>query len=519
MDRTWLIALTGGFAAFALIACSAGDTDDDGGYGGGGSWGPGASSGTTGGTKATVGAGTTSSANSSATVGTGSGTGPGGNPPSPDPLVKFVPAECAELDQSQPAVLYLSADDSNSMASPARARDQLLGQGGPASIRTFEFLNYYRIDYPAPDFPELGIYPDLKSATGVGEYDLQIGIRSFDALSPRRPISLTLVLDTSGSMAGERMSRLKAAVKAMAAQLKSGDIVSAVSWNTANLVLLDGHEVTGPNDSTLLSLANTLESGGGTDLHGGLVAGYQLATENYGTSRLNRVVLISDGEANVGITDEELIALRSEDADEEGIYMVGVAVGPGGNDALMDVVTDNGRGASLYIDSEAEAAEMLGARFDEVMEVAARGVEVELTLPWYFQMHDFFGEEFSSDPSEVQPQHLAPSDAMVLSQVIRACDPAVVVGGDSVRVEVRWTTPLGYIQHETSVELTIDELLAAPSPHLAKGKAIVAYAEALKTGSPADLHAAHDKVLAANPFGTDGELAEIATLLQAHPSF
>jgi Ca-activated chloride channel family protein len=199
--------------------------------------------------------------------------------------------------------------------------------------------------------------------------------------------------------------------------------------------------------------------------------------------------------------------------------MVGVAVGPGGNDALMDVVTDQGRGASLYIDSEAEATQMFGARFDEVMEVAARSVEVELTLPWYFQMHDFFGEEFSRDPSEVQPQHLAPSDAMVLSQVIRACDPSVVVGSDNIRVEVRWTTPLGYIQHETSVELTIDQLLAAPSPQLAKGKAIVAYAEALKTGTQTDLHAAHEKVLAANPNGTDADLQEIGTLLQAHPNF
>jgi Ca-activated chloride channel family protein len=510
MDRTWLIALTGGVAALTLVACIGGDDAEDAGYGGG-SWGPGASSGSV----------STKASGSGATNGTGSGpgTGPGGDPSSPDPLVEFVPAECAELDQSQPAVLYLSADDSNSMASPVRARDALVNQAYASNIRTFEFLNYYRIDYPAPEFPALAIYPDLKGASGAGEYDLQIGIRSFDALTPRRPISLTLVLDTSGSMAGERMNRLKAAVKAMATQLQAGDIVSAVSWNTSNLVLLDGHAVTGPNDSTLLALVNGLSTDGGTDLHGGLVAGYELATENYGPTRLNRVVLISDGEANTGITDDQLIALHSEDADQEGIYMVGVAVGPGGNDALMDVVTDQGRGASLYIDSEAEATRMFGARFDEVMEVAARSVEVELTLPWYFQMHDFFGEEFSRDPSEVQPQHLAPSDAMVLSQVIRACDPSVVVGSDNIRVEVRWTTPLGYIQHETSVELTIDQLLAAPSPHLAKGKAIVAYAEALKTGTQTDLHAAHEKALAANPNGTDADLQEIGTLLQAHPNF
>ncbi|NUO52265.1 MAG: VWA domain-containing protein [Polyangiaceae bacterium] len=491
------------------MAC--GDDAENGGYGGGGV-GPGAGPGTVS-TKA-------SGTSGSATHGTGSGpgTGPGGQPPSPDPLVEFVPAECAELDQSQPSVLFLSADDSNSMASPVRARDVLLNHGTPYDIRTFEFLNYYRIDYPAPEYPALAIYPDLKNATAPGDYDLQIGVRSFDALTPRRPITLTLVLDTSGSMEGERMDRLKAVVKAMATQLKPGDIVSAVSWNTSNLVLLDGHTVAGPNDPTLLGLANGLTSNGGTDLHAGLVAGYDLAAANYGSMRLNRVVLISDGEANTGITDEELIALHSEDADEEGIYMVGIAVGPGGNDALMNVVTDKGRGASLFIDSVAEATAIFTTRFDEVMEVAARSVEVELTLPWYFQMHDFFGEEFSRDPTQVEPQHLAPSDAMVLNQVIRACDPSVVVGSDKVRVDVRWTTPLGYLDNETSVELTIDQLLAAPSPHLAKGKAIVAYAEALKTGTQADLHAAHEKVVAANP-GNDVELGEIQHLLESHANF
>lgn len=512
MNRTWLIPLAGGVAALALVACSAADGDDEG-YGGGGV-GPGAGPGY-GTTKAASGTSGTSGIGAT----TGSGSGPGGNPASPDPIPEFVPAECAELDQSQPSVLYLSADDSNSMASPVRARDALLSHGSAYDVRTFEFLNYYRIDYPAPEYPALAIYPDLKSATAPGEYDLQIGVRSFDALTPRRPITLTLVLDTSGSMQGERMNRLKAVVKAMATQLEPGDIVSAVSWNTENLVLLDGHTVAGPDDATLLALVDGLWTDGGTNLNSGLVAGYDLAAANYGATRLNRVVLISDGEANVGVTEEDLIALHSEDADQEGIYMVGVAVGPGGNDALMNVITDKGRGASLFIDSVAEATAIFTNRFDEVMEVAARSVEVQLTLPWYFQMHDFYGEEFSRDPSQIEPQHLAPSDAMVLSQVIRACDPSVVVGSDTVRVDLRWTTPLGYLENETSVEMTIDDLLAAPSPHLAKGKAIVAYAEALKTGVAAELHAAHEKIVAANPSGTDTDLTEIRTLLEAHNNF
>ena len=66
-------------------------------------------------------------------------------------------------------------------------------------------------------------------------------------------------------------------------------------------------------------------------------------------------------------------------------------------------------------------------RFDEVMEVAARAVQVEVTLPWYFQMKKFYGEEWSEDPEEVEPQHLAPGDATLILQTLKACSPVVSI--------------------------------------------------------------------------------------------
>jgi Ca-activated chloride channel homolog len=293
-----------------------------------------------------------------------------------------------------------------------------------------------------------------------------------------------------------------------------------VTWNTANSVVLSGHRVTRPNDPEVISRADALEADGGTDLDAGLIAGYELAQRHYGPDRINRVVLISDGGANVGVTDEELIALHSEDADREGVYLVGVGTGPaaGYNDYLMDVVTDKGRGAYVYLDSEDEAYRLLGERFDEVMEVAARGVQVELTLPWYFKIDKFYGEEYSTDAREVEPQHLAPGDAMIFNQIVKACDPGVVRDSDTVKVTARWQTPLTYLPQETSVEVTVANLLAASKEQLTKGKAIVAYAEALKLGTREALEDARAKVVAANA-GGDPELDEIAALLERHPSF
>ncbi|MEZ4295823.1 MAG: VWA domain-containing protein [Polyangiaceae bacterium] len=254
---------------------------------------------------------------------------------------------CDGLDASKPLVLYLSADDSNSMGSPVQAREALVQWGfAPQGIRTYEFLNYYHIDYDAPPLGELKLFAEGAAGENPGEIDLQLAVRSFDAVTPRRPMNLTFVLDTSGSMEGAPISREQAAVKAIAASLAPGDIVSMVTWNTGNNVVLDGYSVIGASDSVVTGAADKLSADGGTDLHGGLVAGYGLATKNYDPAKLNRVILISDGGANVGITDKDLIALSSEDADKEGIYLVGVGVGPadGYNDRLMDTVTDKGRG-------------------------------------------------------------------------------------------------------------------------------------------------------------------------------
>ncbi|MDI1437255.1 vWA domain-containing protein [Polyangium sorediatum] len=433
------------------------------------------------------------------------------------------PFACEGLDKDSPVILYLSADDSNSMGSPVQIRE-LLNKGivPPANlVRTYEFLNYYRIQYPAPPAGELSILPHLGETEIAGELDLQLGVRSFDAIKPRRPMTITFVLDTSGSMGGEPIERERATVTAIAQSLAEGDIVNAVTWNTSNNIVLSGHKVTGPNDPKVLAMAESIQASGGTDLSSGLATGYQLANQHYGTGRLNRVILISDGGANVGVTDEDLIGLQSKDADKEGVYLVGVGAGPGEsyNDALMDTVTDKGRGAYVYLDNPAEATRMFVDRFDETMEVAARGVQVEITLPWYMRMYKFYGEEYSTNPEEIEPQHLAPSDAMIFNQVVKACDPSVIDPNDSITVVARWKTPLTYLDREVKVTMTLAELLAAPKPQLAKGKAIVAYAEALKNPNPEALASALALLQAAKAGAADPELDEIAGLIAKHPDF
>ncbi|MFO0661104.1 MAG: VWA domain-containing protein [Polyangiaceae bacterium] len=413
------------------------------------------------------------------------------------------------------------------MASPVLARSHIRSGYRPqAQIRTYEFLNYYNVHYQSPEAGSLRLVPQIKQVDSTSSYELQIGVQSPDVPAQRPKVNLTFVLDTSGSMSGTGIAHEKAILKAVSSALIQGDIVSVVTWNTSSSVLLSGHVFTGSGDTKLVQIANGLVSDGGTDLSAGLAKGYQLAAANYAEDRVNRVVLVSDGGANVGVTDANLIGQQANDNNQAGIYMVGVGAGSYLDESLMNTVTDAGNGAYVVLDSEEEATRMFAGRFTEVFDVAARNVQTRMTLPWYFKVSRFFGEQISVDPTEVKPQHLAPGDSMVYSQILSACAPEVVQGSDILGFDTRWTVPGTYEMKTVHAEATLDQLLAQAKPELLRGHAIIAYAEALKvlqqdsSLSVAQVFAPVQGALdAADPSKVDPDLNEIRDLIAIYPGW
>jgi Ca-activated chloride channel family protein len=430
-------------------------------------------------------------------------------------------------DSETPVVLYLSPDDSNSTSSPVQVREAILEWGSLyyAPIRTWEFLNYYSFNYEAAKPGMVTVTPELARIEGMPDNQIvvQIGVASETIANPDRPLmNVTMVLDESGSMGGHPIEMERAVCRAIAGSLRAGDVVSMVGWDTQNAVKLSGHVVTGANDAKIVGVCDGLLAGGGTDLHGGLVAGYDLAKQHFDATRINRVVLVSDGGANAGIIDKDIIADGAGGQDKDGIYLVGVGVGTPDtyNDELMDTVTDVGRGASLFIPSEAEAKKMFGARFVQTMAVAARDVRVRLDLPPGFEIVKFSGEEFSSDPTEIEPQHLAPNDAMVFHQTIETCAPELVDEAASFTVAVRWRDAITFEEREETVTRPIKESLQAETPMLKKGAAVFAYAEGLKAfrdaPGPDVLVPAFDALARAEEaLPGDPDLAEIRQILEA----
>ena len=147
-------------------------------------------------------------------------------------------------------------------------------------------------------------------------------------------------------------------------------------------------------------------------------------------------------------------------------------------DDLMDTVTDAGKGAYVFIDRREEAQKMFGERFLENMTVAARNVRMELTMPWYFAITEFHGEEYSEDPAEVEPQHLSFNDAMSYHQIIQACDPSQIFTTDMVKAKITYEDPISGEDASNELELPIGDIVKLDASQLYKGDVVVAYAQA-----------------------------------------
>ena len=210
------------------------------------------------------------------------------------------------------------------------------------------------------------------------------------------------------------------------------------------------------------------------------------------------------------------------------IHLVGIGLGPaiGYSDTLMNEVTDAGRGSYVYLDSVEEAEEVLGKRFEEVIDLAARNVQIEATIPTYFHIETFSGEGVSQDMSAIDPQHIAPGDAMVLNQVLTLLPDKALCAGDTVKVNVTWNDPLLHASSGENFTLWEGTLSSATGEpwQLLKAEAIFAYARALQTQQKVDFDAAKAAIDKAKAFPqpelvdvNHAELDEIATLLESFP--
>jgi Ca-activated chloride channel family protein len=249
------------------------------------------------------------------------------------------------------------------------------------SVRVHEYLNYYEQRFPEPTNQPLGLDLRLGNTwipTAGGEAWLQIGLQARSAEGKvRTPLNLALVLDCSGSMSDrDKMPYLKQSLKVFLQSLQPDDLVAIVGYSDRAWVVREAQQV--GNGTWIQRTVDSLSPGGKTNLHGGMMLGFEQVDRNFDIRRNNRVILLTDGIANVGVTDPDRIASDAFAYNQDGIYLSTIGLGLDMNDQLLSTLAKQGHGAYHFVDSAQEMDKVFRKEVEGLVERVANDVQVSL---------------------------------------------------------------------------------------------------------------------------------------------
>jgi Ca-activated chloride channel family protein len=248
------------------------------------------------------------------------------------------------------------------------------------AVRTEELVNYFRYDYRAPDDRDVPFSVTTDVSRTPWNPDtrlLRIGLRGYDLpRSGRPPANLVFLIDVSGSMdSPDKLPLVKAALAKLAGELQRQDRVSIVVYaGAAGLVLQP------TNDPRRIRAAlDSLSAGGSTAGGAGLQLAYNIARDNMIEGGVNRVILATDGDFNVGVSNTQALIEMIERERNSGITLTALGFGTGNyNEAMMEQVADHGNGNYAYIDSALEADKVLSDEMASTLFTIAKDVKIQV---------------------------------------------------------------------------------------------------------------------------------------------
>lgn len=295
--------------------------------------------------------------------------------------------EAGFVDAAQDAMVTFSLDVDT--ASYTRMRREINGGGlpDPRSVRPEEYLNFFRFDQAlegqhahrhegAPFTTSLESGPSPFG--GEGMRLLRVGVRA-DAMDQgqRPPANLVFLVDVSGSMASQgKLDLVKFSLETLVDSLRPDDTVGIVVYAGRVGTLIEPTRV--ENRGLLLEAIRGLTAGGSTNGEGGIRHAYDLAKQHFRRGGINRVVLATDGDFNVGLTGNSLIELI-EEYRERDITLTTLGFGRG-NDRDLERLADHGNGNYAFVDSQNEALRVLARDLQGTLQVVAKDVKIQVAM-------------------------------------------------------------------------------------------------------------------------------------------
>ncbi len=249
------------------------------------------------------------------------------------------------------------------------------------AVRVEEMVNYFDYHYSKPSHTDAPFSVNthiIKTPWNDNTHLVQIGLQGYLPEQERSHANLVFLLDVSGSMnAPDKLPLLKNAFKLLSKQLTKDDVISIVVYAGASGVVLQPTK--GNERSAILQAINNLRAGGSTNGASGIKLAYELAEQSFIKGGINRVILATDGDFNVGTVSHDALIDLIKRQRNKGIALTTLGFGHGNyNDKLMEQLADHGDGNYAYIDKLSEARKVLVGQISATLETIAKDVKIQV---------------------------------------------------------------------------------------------------------------------------------------------
>jgi len=356
-------------------------------------------------------------------------------------------------------VSTFSVDVDTAAYSNVRRYINQYGQLPPAdAVRLEEMINYFQYDYPSPkgSSEPFRVSTELApSPWAKGKHLLSIGLKAYEPESQQRPqANLVFLVDVSGSMqARNKLPLLKKSLGLLVNQMQDNDRIALVAYAGAAGVVLK--PTMAKHAAEIKAAIDKLEAGGSTNGGEGLKLAYQLAQQNHVKGGINRVIIASDGDMNVGITDPRALKQLVIAKRKSGVALTTLGFGEGNyNDGLMEQLADVGNGNAAYIDSLKEAQKVLVDEMQSTLLTVARDVKLQVEFnPQRVSEYRLLGYENRMLAREDFKNDKVDAAEMGAGHTVTALYEISLVGSESNQLE-----PLRYKESKKTMTKASDEL-------------------------------------------------------------
>ena len=354
----------------------------------------------------------------------------------PFKIVREVPVSTFSLDVDTASYSWVRAS----------LNQNLLPQ--PAAVRTEELVNYFPYDYAPPrtkDQPFSTNVSVLPAPWSDGRKLVRIGIKGYDVGRSTRPrANLVFLIDTSGSMQEpNKLPLVKQSLAMLLDELAPSDTVSIVTYAGYAGTALQPTQVR--DKHRIEAVIDSLGAGGSTAGAEGIRQAYSLAEANLDPHGVNRVILATDGDFNVGITNQEELKGYIEREREKGVFLSVLGYGMGNyNDALMQALAQNGNGTAAYIDTLSEARKTLVEEASSTLFPIAKDVKIQVEFnPATVAEYRLIGYETRALNRDDFDNDKVDAGDVGSGQTVTALYEIVPIGGRRTMSDLRYSAPKG----------------------------------------------------------------------------